>query len=271
MFESIGNTEHAAAGDPRTAFHGREGRPGRGRAGHRRGRRMHRYAHLLGHLLHSEKGIDPSNLFGGHTGESPDFTFFDEEGAEMRGDDANRGSDRRHARRWARRGFGWEFGGPRGRGPGQPERPLEQGDLRWLTLDLIAAQPRHGYEIIKAIADALSGHYTPSPGVIYPTLTLLEETGLIAGETQGSKKLYRLTDEGRAEVETHAAEIQAARGRLEAANARFGGSPAPELHRAMNNLRAALQVRLAKGQPSAEALSVITAALDRAAGEIERS
>ena len=122
-------------------------------------------------------------------------------------------------------------------------RPLEQGDLRWLTLDLIASQPRHGYEIIKAIADALSGHYTPSPGVIYPTLTLLEETGLIAGEVQGSKKLYRLTDEGRAEVEAHAADIRAARGRLEEANTRFGGSPAPELHRAMNNLRAALQVR----------------------------
>ena len=132
--------------------------------------------------------------------------------------------------------------------------PLEQGDLRWLTLDLIAAQPRHGYEIIKAIEDALSGHYTPSPGVIYPTLTLLEETGLIVGEAQGSKKLYRLTDEGRAEVEAHAADIRAARSRLQEANTRFGGSPAPELFRAMNNLHAALQVRLAKGELSADAL-----------------
>ncbi len=166
--------------------------------------------------------------------------------------------------------FGWEGG--RGRGPGQPGgRPLEQGDLRWLTLDLIAAQPRHGYEIIKAIADALSGHYTPSPGVIYPTLTLLEETGLIVSEAQGPKKLYSLTDEGKAEVDAHAADIRAARGRLEEANSRFGGRPAPELHRAMNNLRAALQVRLAKGTLSAEALGIITSALDRAAGEIERS
>jgi DNA-binding PadR family transcriptional regulator len=168
-------------------------------------------------------------------------------------------------------GFGWEFAGPRGRGPGRQARPLEQGDLRWLALELIAAQPRHGYEIIKAIADALNGHYTPSPGVIYPTLTLLEETGLIVGEVQGSKKLYRLTDEGRAEVAAHAAEIRAARGRLEEAKAAFGGSPAPELYRAMGNLRAALQVRLAKGELTAAALGAITAALDRAAGEIERS
>ena len=169
------------------------------------------------------------------------------------------------------------FGGRRLRlGVRRAARPrawasLEQGDLRWLTLDLIAAQPRHGYEIIKAIEDALSGHYTPSPGVIYPTLTLLEETGLIVGEAQGSKKLYRLTDEGRTEVEAHAADIRAARSRLQEANTRFGGSPAPELIRAMNNLRAALQVRLAKGDLSTAALGVITAALDRAAAEIERS
>jgi DNA-binding PadR family transcriptional regulator len=189
----------------------------------------------------------------------------------MRGDDREGRGGSRHMHGREGGGFGWGFGGPRGRGQGQPGRPLEQGDLRWLTLDLIASQPRHGYEIIKAIADAMNGHYIPSPGVIYPTLTLLEETGLIVGESQGPKKLYRLTDEGRAEVEAHAAEVRAARSRIEEANARFGGSPAPELLRAMNNLRAALQVRLAKGPLSTEALGIVTAALDRAAGEIERS
>jgi DNA-binding PadR family transcriptional regulator len=167
------------------------------------------------------------------------------------------------------RGFGRGFGGPRG--PGRPGRPLGQGDLRWLVLDLIAAQPRHGYEIIKAIEEAFDGHYTPSPGVIYPTLTLLEETGLISGETHGSKKLYSLTEEGRAEVAAHSADIQAVRDRLANARARFGAAPPPELFRAMDNLRAALQVRLAKGELSAEAVQTITAAIDRAAAEIERS
>lgn len=169
-------------------------------------------------------------------------------------------------------GFGPGFGGPRGRGPGRPgHRPLGQGDLRWLTLDLIAAQPRHGYEVIKAIEDAVNGHYTPSPGTVYPLLTLLEETGLIESEAHGSKKLYKLTDLGQAEIEANAAQIQSAKARLNEALHRFGGPPAPELMRAMGNLRAAIHVRLSKGELSGEALAAVTAALDRAASEIEQS
>lgn len=167
------------------------------------------------------------------------------------------------------RGFAFGFGGG-GRGrPGR--RPFEQGDLRWLVLDLIASQPRHGYEIIKAIEDALDGHYSPSPGVIYPTLTLLEETGLIAGEAQGAKKLYSITEAGRSELVANAAQLETVRGRLKEARADFGGVPSPEMMRAMGNLRHALQLRLAKGGLTREAIGSITAAIDRAAGEIERS
>jgi DNA-binding PadR family transcriptional regulator len=192
----------------------------------------------------------------------PDFAFGPEEGDSdtIRG---RRGGGPRGP--WDRHGGGF------GRGGGRSERLLEQGDLRWLVLDLIAVQPRHGYEIIKAIEDMMSGHYTPSPGVIYPTLTYLEETGLIASEAQATKKLYSITDEGRAALEANAAAIQAVRARIEGARMRFGGPPAPEMGRAMDNLRAAIQVRLAKGEISAESLAVITAALDRAASEIERS
>ncbi len=269
MIENEFNCERAEGGDPRATVE-REHRPF-GWAGARGRRRMARLGRLISHLRHHHEGFDPWSFFGQRADEAAEFTDLEDGGEDMRGEDRGHRGGRRHMRRRERMGLGWEFGGPQGRGPGHAGRPLEQGDLRWLTLDLIAAQPRHGYEIIKAIEDALSGHYTPSPGVIYPTLTLLEETGLITGEAQGSKKLYRLTDEGRAEVEAHAADISAARARLEKANARFGGSPAPELHRAMDNLRAAIQVRLAKGQLSADALGIITAALDRAAGEIERS
>src|ERR1700678_2981821 len=81
-----------------------------------------------------------------------------------------------------------------GRGHGRGERPFEQGDLRWLVLDMIATQPRHGYEIIKEIEDMMRGRYAPSPGIVYPTLTFLEETGLIASEAQATKKLYTITD-----------------------------------------------------------------------------
>lgn len=178
-----------------------------------------------------------------------------------------------------RRGHGrGERGGPEfedmegfgGRGPGRG-RPLEQGDLRWLALDLIAQQPRHGYEVIKAIEDALGGHYAPSPGAVYPMLTMLEDTGLLTAEFQGTKKLYVLTDAGRAEIEANKEAIDAAKARLKEALHRFGGVPAPELFRAMGNLRGALRVRLSKGEISPESLATITAAIDRAASEIERS
>jgi DNA-binding PadR family transcriptional regulator len=171
-----------------------------------------------------------------------------------------------------RRGMGWHHGASHRHGQGsERHRPFEQGDLRWLALDLIAEQPRHGYEVIKAIEDSLNGNYAPSPGAVYPMLTMLEETGLIVSEAQGPKKLYRLTEEGGAEMRRNARAIEAARARLAEARNRFGAAPAPELHRAMNNLRAALQVRLAKGELSAEALATITGALDRAASEVERS
>lgn len=165
--------------------------------------------------------------------------------------------------------FGREGRGARGWGRPGGRRPFEQGDLRWLALDLIAEQPRHGYEIIKAVEEALGGHYSPSPGVIYPTLTLLDETGFIAGEAQGSKKLYTLTPEGRAELASHADEVAAVRARLGEARARFGGEPPPEVRRALHNLRSALQVRLGKGELSPEAVRAVTDALDRAAREVE--
>ena len=100
--------------------------------------------------------------------------------------------------------FGGRGFGPRG---GRP-RMFEQGDLRYVVLKLLGAKPSHGYEIIKAVEERFGGAYAPSPGIVYPTLTLLEEQGLIAVvETEGPRKLYGLTDEGRAELERSAGDI----------------------------------------------------------------
>ena len=166
-------------------------------------------------------------------------------------------------------GFGRGWGGPRGhRGGG---RPFEQGDLRLLVLDLIAQQPRHGYELIKAIEDALDGHYSPSPGVIYPTLTLLEETGLVSAQAQGAKTLYTLTDEGRAQLEAEAEAVAAAKARMEEARRRFGPRPSAEIGRAMQNLASALGLRLARGPLSTEEMRAVVDAIDAAAKAVERS
>src|SRR3954453_11225770 len=103
----------------------------------------------------------------------------------------------RHGRR-----VGW--GGGEGSGGGEVlgARPmLAPGDLRLIALALIAEQPRHGYEIIKVLEEKTAGWYAPSPGIVYPTLTYLEETGYVTAQPDGAKKLYTITDEGRAHLE----------------------------------------------------------------------
>jgi DNA-binding PadR family transcriptional regulator len=109
----------------------------------------------------------------------------------------------RHHRRGRFGGFG--FGGGRhgmgGRGM-DPEdmragRMLAQGDLRLIALSFIAEEPRHGYEIIKLVEEKTGDWYSPSPGIVYPTLTYLEEAGYVTASTDGSKKQYAITDEGR--------------------------------------------------------------------------
>src|SRR5271170_7764122 len=93
--------------------------------------------------------------------------------------------------------FGWEGHGMRGIRHGRRERVFEQGDLRLLLLKLISEKPRHGYELIKAVEDGVGGAYSPSPGVVYPTLALLEDLGYAkAAEADGGKKLFAITPAG---------------------------------------------------------------------------
>jgi DNA-binding PadR family transcriptional regulator len=79
-------------------------------------------------------------------------------------------------------------------------RMLASGDLRLVALFLIEQQPRHGYDLIKAIEEKSAGFYTPSPGIVYPALTFLEEAGYVTSEADGNKKLYTITEEGRAHL-----------------------------------------------------------------------
>jgi DNA-binding PadR family transcriptional regulator len=124
--------------------------------------------------------------------------------------EGHRGSDEGHRGHWAagrhhkrgRFGGGFGFGGRGGFGEGgedlmRARRMLAQGDLRLLALALIAEAPRHGYEIIKLLEEKTADWYSPSPGIVYPTLTYLEEAGYVTASTEGSKKLYTITDEGR--------------------------------------------------------------------------
>lgn len=118
----------------------------------------------------------------------------------------------------ARRGFGRMPGMGPGMGPGdwggfgdnfRIGRMLASGDLRLVALYLIEQQPRHGYDLIKAVEEKSAGFYSPSPGIVYPALTFLEEAGYVTSATEGNKKLYTITDEGRAHLADNRTAIQA--------------------------------------------------------------
>src|ERR1700723_3406339 len=91
---------------------------------------------------------------------------------------------------------GWGGGFGRGGGGFRTGRKFASADLHLIILALLEDKPRHGYEIIKALEERSGGFYTPSPGMIYPALTLLEEIGHATIEQEGSRKLYRITPEG---------------------------------------------------------------------------
>ncbi len=155
-----------------------------------------------------------------------------------------------------------------GRGPGG--RMFQHGDLRLLILALIAEAPRHGYEIIREIESRLGGAYAPSPGVVYPTLTMLEELGFVtSATTEGSKRQYTVTPEGSAHLIANQATVDAIMARIDEAGS--GPATGPRVLRAMANLRFALKLRLGRGSVDDAAATRIAAILDAAAAEIEAS
>ncbi|OJW20120.1 MAG: PadR family transcriptional regulator [Rhodospirillales bacterium 69-11] len=148
---------------------------------------------------------------------------------------------------------------------------FDHGELRFVLLHLIAGKPSHGYELIKAIEDRTGGTYSPSPGVVYPNLTMLEELGQAEVTEQDGKKLYALTEAGREELRANQAAADAALARMDRAAAARGDGPAPQIVRAMENLRLALRLRLSRGALTQEQVRAVAAALDTAAGAVEEA
>jgi len=160
-------------------------------------------------------------------------------------------------------------------------RMLAQGDLRLVALALITEAPRHGYEIIKLLEEKTSDWYSPSPGIVYPTLTYLEEAGYVTASTEGSKKLYTITDEGRAYLETNRDLVDVVFDRLSALGERVNRwrrtaraeredrrELPPLVEAALDHLRATLGKRL---QSDDEAEAKLVEILVRADADLQRS
>jgi DNA-binding PadR family transcriptional regulator len=184
-------------------------------------------------------------------------------------------------------GFGGRHGGFGGRfGEGgedlmRARRMLAQGDLRLVALALIAEAPRHGYEIIKLLEEKTADWYSPSPGIVYPTLTYLEEAGYVTASTEGAKKLYTITDEGRAYLESNRDLVDVVLDRLAALGERVNRwrrasrgereerQPLPPLvEAALTHLRGTLGKRL---EDDAEAEARPVEILARADADLQRS
>ena len=172
-----------------------------------------------------------------------------------------------------RRGFGrGGWGEPEDGRHGRRRRIFDAGELRLVLLKLIEEQPRHGYDLIRDIEERTGGAYAPSPGVIYPTLTLLAELGhaQISAE-QGERKQYAITPEGEAFLADNKPALDAVMARLDHAARPGHAMRAPEVQRALQNFRMALHLRLGKGTLSAAQIRAIAEAIDQAAVAIERS
>jgi DNA-binding PadR family transcriptional regulator len=150
-------------------------------------------------------------------------------------------------------------------------RLFDHGELRLVVLALISERPRHGYQIIKEIEDRVAGTYTPSPGVIYPTLTMLEELGQATVSESEGKKLYAITADGITYLAANKSAVDNALQRMQSVNTAHSGGPAPEIMRARENLKLALRLREARGPLTEQQIRDIAAALDAAAVAIERS
>ena len=170
----------------------------------------------------------------------------------------------------------WSFGNGEGRergggGRAGPRgRMFASGELRLVLLKLIGDQTRHGYELIKAIEGLTGGNYAPSPGVVYPTLSLLLDEGMIEEKADASpRKAFAITAEGEVELSSRSEEAEALVARLIALNEEEDAHRAPPIGRAVGNLFAALRGRAQSGFDS-ETVHQVAEILDETARKIER-
>lgn len=157
-----------------------------------------------------------------------------------------------------------DFGRGRGRG-----RMFDSGDLKLVILRLLSDQPSYGYQLIKTMEEQLGGGYKPSAGVIYPTLTLLEEEDLASSSMENGKKVYSVTDAGRAYLEAQRLRVGELFSRMEEEGRRFDRARSPELMRAFMMLRQAVIDRASRGNPSNDHIRQMTEIIEAAARSID--
>ena len=173
--------------------------------------------------------------------------------------------------RWRWSGFG-DWGPARGHGGwhGRAARFFEQGDLKYVILRLLEEKPRHGYEIIKDLEGRFGGSYAPSPGTVYPTLTMLEDLGYAkVVPEEGGKKIYEITDEGRRYLQENSSTVDDIFGRIAEFVEGFTDAPMRELNQAFQRLARATYKTATGHIKEKETIEKIRDVIRRAAEEVE--
>lgn len=178
----------------------------------------------------------------------------------------------------AGRSWGWKFdsdfgplifGAARHKGHRRGGRMFEQGDLKLVILRLLEEKPRHGYQIIKELEERSGGRYAPSPGTVYPTLTMLEEMGYATAMEADGKKVYSITDEGRRFLADNQTTVDDVFERLSELGASIFGDAVRPAHEAMGELGRAYWRTTMRGPSSPETIAKVAEILRRAAAELE--
>jgi DNA-binding PadR family transcriptional regulator len=173
---------------------------------------------------------------------------------------------------------GYGFSGRRGGRPhgwfdrrfgGGRQRLFDAGDVKLVILKLLSEQPSYGYQVIKTMEQRLSGGYTPSAGVIYPTLTMLEEEDLASASSENGKKVYSVTPEGMEYLQTNKRRVEELFERLEEAGRGFERGRSPEIIKAFANLRGAVAARVSRESVTPEQIRKITETINAAAIAID--
>ncbi len=175
--------------------------------------------------------------------------------------------------RWNWESFAEGLGGPqRGRGHwrGRAARLFEQGDLKYVILRLLEEKPRHGYDIIKELESRFGGSYAPSPGTVYPTLTMLEDLGFArVVPEEGGKKIFEITDEGRKHLAEHSTTVNDIFDRIARFVEGFTDTPMTELNQAFQRLARATYKTATSHINDKDRLDKLREILQRAADEME--
>lgn len=167
-------------------------------------------------------------------------------------------------------GFVWGGSGGRKRGGGRGGRMFEQGDLKYVILQLLAEKPRHGYEVIKELEEKFGGHYAPSAGTVYPTLSLLEDLGYATvTPEEGGKKVYTITEEGRKYLEQNRTAVDDIFERIAEFGASFLSDSMGDINRAMAGVGRAAYASANRYFRDKEKVAKVREVLERAAREID--